>query len=53
MSCENWEHRRSPSYIERSDHSLFLPALAGAAGVMKSLRAHGLSITQAIDRLSR
>ena len=41
MSCENWEHRHSSTYIDRSDHGLFLPALAGTAGVMKSLRAHG------------
>ncbi len=53
MNRETWEDRHSPSYIERSDHGLFLPALAGAAGGMKSLRARGLSITQAIDRLSR
>jgi hypothetical protein len=53
MNGETWGHRHSPSYIARSDHGLFLPALVGAAGAMKSLRAHGLSITQAIDRLSR
>ena len=32
MNRETWEDRHSPSYIERSDHGLFLPALAGAAG---------------------
>ena len=53
MNRETWEDRHSPSYIERSDHSLFLPALAGAAGAMTSLRAHALSITQTIDRFSR
>ena len=53
MNRETWAHRLRPDQIARSDHGLFLPALAGAAGGMKSLRAHGLSITQAIDRLSR
>jgi hypothetical protein len=50
---ETWADRRSPSHIARNDHGLYLPALGGAAGAMKSLRAHGLRITQAIDRLSR
>ena len=45
MNRETWEDRHSPSYIERSDHGLFLPALAGATGAMTSLRAHTLSIT--------
>ena len=53
MNRETWEDRHSRSYIERSDHGQFLPALPGAAGGMKSLRERGLSITQAIDRLSR
>ena len=35
MNRETWDDRHSPSYIERSDHGLFLPALAGAAGDMK------------------
>jgi hypothetical protein len=51
MNRETWEDRHSPSYIERSDHGLFLQALA--AETMKSLRAHALSITRTIDRLSR
>jgi hypothetical protein len=50
---ETWTHRLSPDYIARSDHGLFLPALASAAGFMKALRAHGITLTQAIDRLSR
>jgi hypothetical protein len=53
MNRETWEDRHSPSYIERSDYGLFLPALAGAAGGMKAFSARGLSIAQAIDRLSR
>jgi hypothetical protein len=53
MSRETWAHRHSPSHIAQSDCGLFLPALADATGAMKSLRACGLSITQAIDRLSR
>ena len=53
MDRETWEHRLSSDHIARSDHGLFLPALASAAGIMKALRAHGLSVAQAIDRLSR
>lgn len=50
---EIWAHRSSPDHIARSDHGLFLPALASAAGVVKALRAHGVTATQAIDQLSR
>ena len=50
---ETWAHRLRPDHVARSDHGLFLPALASAAGIMKALRAHGLSVAQAIDRLSR
>ena len=53
MNPETWDHRSRSDHIARSDHGLFLPALAGAAGVMASLRAHTLGIAQAIDRLSR
>jgi hypothetical protein len=52
MNRETWEDRHSPSYIERSDHGLFLPALAGAE-ILKPLRAQVLSIAQTINRLSR
>jgi hypothetical protein len=51
MNRETWDDRHSPSYIERIDHGLFLPALAPET--MKSLRAHALTITQTINRLSR
>ena len=51
MNRETWDDRHSPSYIERSDHGLFLPALAPET--MKSLRAHALTVTQTINRLSR
>jgi len=50
---ETWAHRLRPDHITRSDHGLFIPALASAAGIMKALRAHCLSASQAIDRLSR
>ena len=50
---ETWAHRLNPDYIARSDHGLFLPALASTAGIMKALRAQPLSVAQAIDRLSR
>ena len=53
MSYENWEHRHSSTYINRSDYGLFLPALASTGEVMKPLRAHVLSVAQTIDRLSR
>jgi len=52
LSRETWAYRHCPSHIARNDHGLFLPALADT-GTMKSLRACGLSMTQAIDRLSR
>ena len=51
MDRETWVRRLRSDHIARSDHGLFLPALASAAGIM--LRAHGLSVAQAIDRLSR
>ena len=53
MDRETWAHRLRPDHIARSDHGLFIPALASAAGIMKALRAHCLSASQAIDRLSR
>jgi hypothetical protein len=53
MDRETWEHRLRPDHIARSDHGLFLPALASTAGIMKAVRAHALSVNQAIDRLSR
>ena len=53
MDRETWAQRLRTDHIARSDHGLFLPALAGTAGIMTALRAHGLSGAQAIDRLSR
>jgi hypothetical protein len=53
MDRETWAHRLRSDHIARSDYGLFLPALASAAGIIKALRAHGLSVAQAIDRLSR
>ena len=53
MDREAWAHRLRPDHIARSDHGLFLPALASTAGIMKALCAHGHSVAQAIDRLSR
>jgi hypothetical protein len=49
---ETSANRLRPNHIARSDHGLFLPALASTAGIMKALCAHGLSVIQAIDRLS-
>ena len=53
MDRETWARRLRSDHIARSDHGLFLPALASTGGIMKALRAHGLSVAQAIDRLSR
>ena len=53
MDRETWEHRLNPDHITRSDHGLFLPALASTAGIMKAVHAQALSVNQAIDRLSR
>jgi hypothetical protein len=53
MDREIWAHRLRPDHIARSDHGLFLPALANTAGIMKALCAHGHSVGQAIDRHSR
>jgi hypothetical protein len=53
MDRETWAHRLRPDHIARSDHGLFLPALANTAGIMKALCTHGHSVGQAIDRLSR
>lgn len=53
MDRETWVRRLRSDHIARSDHGLFLPALAGTGGIMKALRALGLNGAQAIDRLSR
>ena len=53
MDRETWAHRLRPDHITRSDHGLFIPALANTAGILKALCAHGHSVGQAIDRLSR
>jgi hypothetical protein len=53
MDRETWAHRSRQDQIARSDHGLFLPALASTVGIMKALCAHGHSVGQAIDRLSR
>ena len=53
MDRETWANRLRPDQIARSDHGLFLPASASDTGIMKALSAHGLSLAQAIDRLSR
>lgn len=53
MDRETWANRLRPDSIARSDHGLFLPALASAAGIMKALRAEALGVSKTIDRLSR
>ena len=53
LDREAWAHRLSPNHIARSDHGLFLPALASSAGMIKALRARIVDVNQAIDRFSR
>jgi len=53
VSAETWAHRVQPDRIARSDHGLFMPALASAAEIENALLAHGLGAAEAIDRLSR
>ena len=53
LDCDAWEHRLSPDHIARSDHGLFLPALASGAGVMEALRARTVNVADVIDRFSR
>jgi|GEM_PF-1482182 hypothetical protein len=50
---EAWAGRLSPRHIARSDHGLFMPALASAAEIEQALLAHGVGAAEAIDRLSR
>jgi hypothetical protein len=50
---ETWAHRLKPDHVARSDHGLFMPALASAAEIENALLAHGLGAAEAIDRFSR
>ena len=53
MTAETWARRREPAYIARSDHGLFMPALASAADIKVALCAPTISVVEAIDRFSR
>ena len=53
MSPQTWAHRSKPEHIARSDHGLFMPALASAAEIETALCAHSIGNLEAIDRLSR
>ena len=53
MDTETWSRRLRPEHIARTDHGLFLPALASVAGIEKALLAQGLGAAEAIDRFSR
>ena len=53
MDTETWSRRLRPEHIARTDHGLFLPALASVAGIEKALLAQGLDAAEAIDRFSR
>ena len=53
INHETWAHRLRSDHIARTDHGLFLPALASTAGVLKALRAPVLTVTETTDRLSR
>jgi hypothetical protein len=53
MNADTWARRLRPEHIARSDHGLFLPALASAAEIEEALCAHGIEEVEAIDQLSR
>jgi hypothetical protein len=53
MDPEAWGRRLKPDHIARSDHGLFMPALASAAEIEKALCARGVGLRESMDRLSR
>jgi hypothetical protein len=53
MNADTWARRSAPEHIARSDHGLFMPALASAAEMGKALCAHAIEVAEAIDQLSR
>ena len=53
LDREAWAQRLSSNHIARSDHGLFLPALASGAGMMEALRARTVDVADVIDRFSR
>jgi hypothetical protein len=53
MNPPTWSRRLRPEHIARSDHGLFVPALASAAELKKALCAHGIGNIEAIDQSYR
>lgn len=53
MGAESWERRRNLEDIRRSDHGIFVPALASVAEMEKALSASGSGGRDVIERLSR
>jgi hypothetical protein len=50
---DTWDRRLDPDHIRRTDHGVFMPALASAADIEKALCAHTIGPARAIDQLSR
>jgi hypothetical protein len=53
VSPETWDRRLNPDHIRRTDHGMFMPALASAADIERALCAHTIGAARAIDQLSR
>jgi|SRR5579883_1171312 len=53
MSADTWSRRLKPEQIARTDHGLFMPALASAAEIKNALCARGIERCEVIDQLSR
>jgi hypothetical protein len=50
---ETWSRRFDPEDIRRTDHGLFMPALASVAGIEKALCTHTIGDAQLIGQFSR
>jgi hypothetical protein len=48
-----WRRRSDPEYVSRSDHGLFMPAVAGVDEMVRALCARGIACADAIVLLSR
>jgi hypothetical protein len=53
MSPRTWAERLRPEHIARSDHGLFMTALASDAEIEKAFYAHGARNLEAMDQFSR
>ena len=50
---DTWSRRLEAAHIARSDHGLFMPALATAEDLKKALCAHAINGAEVIDQFSR